>query len=85
MQAWGRSSKWPRCRREDRDSRKLTLRVSILVPGRHYAELIFSARIFFPSDGSYFGAQLGFDLRTTGVFTTATVPEPSTKDAQIAY
>jgi hypothetical protein len=56
----------------------LTLPANTLLPGRQYAyELIFSDRVFVPSPGAAFDAQIGFDLRTTGVFETAAVPEPS--------
>jgi hypothetical protein len=56
----------------------LTLPANTLLPGRQYAyELIFSDRVFVPSPGAAFDAQIGFDLRTTGVFATPSVPEPS--------
>lgn len=55
----------------------LTLPANTLLPGRQYAyELIFSDRVFLPSPGAAFDAQIGYDLRTSATFTTA-VPEPS--------
>jgi hypothetical protein len=56
----------------------LILPANTLLPGRQYGyELIFSDRVFVPSPGAVFDAQIGFDVRTTGVFTTVAVPEPS--------
>jgi hypothetical protein len=47
-----------------------------LQPNESYTyELIYSDRVLVPSPGAEFEAQLGFDLRTTGTFTT--VPEPA--------
>ena len=53
----------------------LVLPANTLQPGRQYAyELIFSDRVFVPSPGAIFDAQIGFDVRTMGVFTTAVAP-----------
>jgi hypothetical protein len=55
----------------------LTLPAGTLEPGKSYIyELIFSNRDSVPSPGAAFNALLGFDLRTTGTFTTL-VPEPA--------
>jgi hypothetical protein len=55
----------------------LTLPANTLLPKRAYLyELIFSDRVLTPATGSDFDAQLGFDVRTTGSFTTG-VPEPA--------
>ena len=54
-----------------------TIPAHTLVPNHSYTyEVIFSDRVEVPSPGAVFNAELGFDLRTTGVF--ATVPEPAT-------
>ena len=56
----------------------LTLGAGLLAPGSPYAfELIYSVRVSPPGDGADFAPQIGFDLRTSGLFTTA-VPEPAT-------
>jgi hypothetical protein len=56
----------------------LTLDAGLLAPGHDYAfELIYDVRINLPGSGADFAPQIGFDLRTTGLFTTA-VPEPAT-------
>nr|WP_316641297.1 PEP-CTERM sorting domain-containing protein [uncultured Roseateles sp.] len=48
-----------------------------LQPGHSFAyELIFSSRQMLPGDGTEQGAQVGFELRTSGLFSTAAVPEP---------
>jgi hypothetical protein len=55
----------------------LTLPANTLLPSRQYSyELNFSDRVRLPSPGATFDAELGFDVRTTGTFTTA-VPGPS--------
>jgi hypothetical protein len=55
-----------------------TLDAGLLAPGHDYAfELIFSVRVSLPGDGADFAPQVGFDLRTNGLFATA-VPEPAT-------
>ena len=57
----------------------VTLPAQTLEAGHSYAyELIFSDRVTVPSSGSTFDGQIGFDVRTSGLFTTAVVPEPST-------
>ena len=54
----------------------LTLPANTLLPGRQYAyELIYSDRVIVPSPGAEFDAQIGFDVRTMGAFTTAIVPK----------
>ncbi len=54
----------------------LTIPAGTLSPGGSYSyELIFSDRETVPSPGATFDAQLLFDTRTDGSFTT--VPEPS--------
>jgi len=56
----------------------LTLDAALLAPGNNYAfELIYSVRVGPPGDGVDFGPQIGFYLRTNGLFATA-VPEPAT-------
>jgi hypothetical protein len=57
----------------------VVLPANTLTPGHQFSyELDFSNRDLVPSPGAVFAAQLGFDVRTTGVFTTAAaVPEPS--------
>ena len=56
----------------------LTLGAGLLAPGSPYAfELIYSVRVSPPGDGADYPPQIGFDLRTSGLFTTA-VPEPAT-------
>ena len=56
----------------------LTLAAGQLAPGNNYAfELIYSVRVTPPGDGADFAPEIGFDLRTNGLFTTA-VPEPAT-------
>lgn len=59
----------------------LTLPANTLQPGDNFAyELIFSNRFFTDSPGADFAAQIGYDLRTTGTFSTAApaaVPEPA--------
>lgn len=55
----------------------LTLPANALVPGHDYTyEVIFSNRVSIDTTSTQFPSQLGFDLRTTGAFTTA-VPEPA--------
>jgi len=52
-----------------------TLPANTLAPGHTYTyEVIFSNRVGVPSPGANFDAQIGFDFRTTGTFTS--VPEP---------
>lgn len=47
-----------------------------LLPGHSFSyELIFSSRVLVPSAGTNFDAQISYDLRTDGQFSTA-VPEP---------
>lgn len=56
----------------------LTLPANTLVAGKQYAyELIFSDRVTVASPGADFDGQIGFDLRTSGTFTTAVAPEPA--------
>ena len=56
----------------------LTLAAGLLAPGNNYAfELIYSVRVSQPGDGADFAPEIGFDLRTSGLFATA-VPEPAT-------
>jgi MYXO-CTERM domain-containing protein len=56
----------------------LTLAAGLLAPGHDYAfELIYDVRVNLPGSGADFPPQAGFDLRTSGLFTTA-VPEPAT-------
>ena len=56
----------------------LTIPAGTLAPSHtNIYELIFSNRDSVPSPGAQSNAQIGFDLRTTGTFTTA-VPEPAT-------
>jgi hypothetical protein len=56
----------------------LTLDAGLLAPGHDYAfELIYSVRVNLPGSGADFTPQVGFDLRTSGLFATA-VPEPAT-------
>ncbi len=56
----------------------LVLPANTLMPSHNYAyELIFSNRLLVDSPGAQFGAQIGYDLRTSGSFITAAVPEPS--------
>jgi hypothetical protein len=57
----------------------LVLPANTLVPGHDYTyELIFSDRVDIPKGpNAVFDTQFGFDLRTSGSFATATVPEPS--------
>jgi hypothetical protein len=48
-----------------------------LAAGHLFAyEVIYSSRVFVPSPGANFDAQIGFELRTQGTFATA-VPEPA--------
>ena len=58
------------------------LAANTLLPGHSYAyELIFSTRLQVPSTDTNFNAQVGYDLRTDGLFMTAApaaVPEPAT-------
>ncbi len=55
----------------------LTLPANTLQPNHNYTyEVIFSNRDLVSSPGAVFDAQIGFDLRTQGNFTTA-VPAPS--------
>jgi hypothetical protein len=55
----------------------VTVGANTLALGDHFSyELIFSNRDLVPSAGTQFSAQLGFDVRTSGLFVTA-VPEPS--------
>jgi MYXO-CTERM domain-containing protein len=55
----------------------LTLPANTLALDKQYAyQLIFSDRVTAASPGADFDAQIGFDERTTGLFTTA-VPEPA--------
>jgi hypothetical protein len=60
----------------------VVLPANTLAPGHHFAyEIDFSNRDLVPSPGTQFQAQLGFDVRTDGLFMTAAttaVPEPST-------
>jgi hypothetical protein len=54
----------------------LTLAAGTLQLDHQYTyELIFSNRLLTPSPGATFDAQIGYDLRTEGNFTSA-VPEP---------
>jgi hypothetical protein len=56
------------------------LPANLLQAGHSYAyELIFSSRVLLPASGSnQADAQVGFELRTTGLFeTAAAVPEPA--------
>lgn len=57
-----------------------TVAANTLTAGNQYEyEIDFSNRDFVPSPGATNPAQLGFDLRTDGLFTTgSSVPEPST-------
>ena len=59
----------------------VTLDAGLLLPGHAYSfELIDSVRVNVPDADTDFQAQLAFDLRTNGQFTTAMslpVPEPS--------
>lgn len=55
----------------------LVLSGNLLQAGHQYAyELIYSSRVRVPASGTNFDAQIGFELRTTGQFFTAAVPEP---------
>ncbi len=55
----------------------VTLPALTLVPGRQYAfELNYDTRVYVPAAGINQTAQVGFDMRTGGTFTTA-VPEPA--------
>jgi hypothetical protein len=55
----------------------VTLAADTLLPGHFYSyELIDSNRFLASSPGAAFNAQLGFELRTQGTFTTSAVPEP---------
>jgi hypothetical protein len=58
----------------------VVLPANTLTPNHHFAyEVDFSNRDLVPSSGAQFDAQLGFDVRTSGLFSSApTVPEPST-------
>ncbi len=59
----------------------VTVPANTLQPGHSHAyELNYSNRLLVPSPGAVFSAQIGYDLRTTGNFTTAAapIPEPST-------
>jgi hypothetical protein len=58
----------------------VTLDAGLLVPGHDYSfELIDSVRVNVPDADTDFQAQVAFDLRTSGMFTTSLpVPEPST-------
>jgi hypothetical protein len=50
-----------------------------LTPGDSYeAQLIFDNRIYLPSPGAAFDAEIGYDLRADAFFTAASVPEPAT-------
>lgn len=56
----------------------VTIPANTLTAGHDYQyEIVFSDRVFAPSPGAQFDAQLGFDARTSGLFT-ATAPEPTT-------
>lgn len=56
----------------------ISLPAGVLAPGHNYAfELIYSARVNPLGDGADFAPEIGFDLRTNGLFATA-VPEPAT-------
>lgn len=56
-----------------------TIPAGQLLPGHQYAyELGYSSRIHTASPDANVDAQIGFELRTTGNFTTAAaVPEPA--------
>lgn len=58
----------------------VTMAANTLEAGHSYTyELVFSDRVTVPTTGSFFDGQLGFDVHTSGSFTTAAaVPEPST-------
>jgi hypothetical protein len=58
----------------------VTLLAGELAPGHSFSyELIFSDRVLVAGDGANFAPQLGFDLRSSGDFSTAAaVPEPQT-------
>ncbi len=58
----------------------ITVPGGTLLPATAYSfELIYSNRVLLPNDGTTdFRDQIGFDYRTSGGFTTAAVPEPST-------
>jgi hypothetical protein len=54
------------------------LPANMLMPGHDYSyELDYSNRVLVPSPGAVFDGQLGFDVRTTGRFSTSAVPEPA--------
>jgi hypothetical protein len=56
----------------------VSVAANTLAPGHHFSyELDFSNRDLVPSPGAQFSAQLGFDVRTSGLFASAAVPEPS--------
>ena len=56
----------------------VTLGGGVLEAGHSYVyELIYSDRVNVDTENSRFGAQIGFDLRTDGFFSTRAVPEPS--------
>jgi hypothetical protein len=55
----------------------ITLQPNLLVAGHSYVyEIDFSSRLLVDSPGANFQAQIGYELRTQGEFTTA-VPEPA--------
>jgi len=55
----------------------ITLQPNLLVAGHSYVyEIDFSSRLLVDSPGANFQAQIGYELRTQGQFTTA-VPEPA--------
>jgi hypothetical protein len=57
----------------------VTLAANTLQAGHDYSyELNFSDRVGVAVTGSSASGLLGFDVRTSGLFTTAAVPEPST-------
>lgn len=64
----------------------LVLPANTLLPGHDYIyELIFSNRVLVPSPGADLSAQLGFDYRTQGRFTTSAVPEPGGAVAALGF
>jgi hypothetical protein len=56
----------------------LVLPANTLAPGHSFSyELDFSNRDIVGSPGVVFPAELGFDVRTHGLFSSSSVPEPS--------